>query len=186
MNTPEGLVSRVRSGDEEAFRLIFERHARSIFRFIYGMVGQRGWAEELTQETFMGAYKNIRSLRDDAKLSSWLYGIARNVTRKSLRYHRSGIDTSLDETSIPEQTKNDEVGPEHQLLDKERHQAILSALSRLAEDKRLVFTLKVLQQKSYREIAEITGYSIPKLKTDVHRARIEMRGLLRPFSGGAQ
>jgi RNA polymerase sigma-70 factor (ECF subfamily) len=51
----------------------------------------------------------------------------------------------------------------------------------LTEDKRLVFTLKVLQQKSYEEIAEITGYSIAKLKIDLHRAKAEMRKLIRPY-----
>lgn len=181
MNSAEDLIARVRSGDDEAFRLLFERYARSIFRFIYAMARQCDLAEELTQETFLGAYKNIGSLRDDSKFSSWLYGIARNVTRKSLRSHRGGADRTIDEISIVLQTKSDQVAPDHQLLSKERHQAILSALSTLDEDKRLAFTLKVLQQKSYQEIAEITGYSIPKLKTDVHRAKVEMRGLLRPL-----
>jgi len=185
MNSAEDLIARVRNGDDEAFRLIFERYARSIFRFIYGMVGQRSWAEELTQETFLGAYKSIRSLRDDAKFSSWLYGIARNVTRKSLRSHRGGVDRSIDEIPNVPQTEIDQAAPDDQLLVKERHQAILSALSTLNEDKRLAFTLKVLQQKSYQEIAEITGYSIPKLKSDVHRAKLEMRDLVRPYSGGA-
>lgn len=179
MTDSEDLIRRVRSRDHEAFRLIFERYSSSIFRFIYGMVGRRDLAEELTQETFMGAYKNIGSLRDDAKLSSWLYGIARNVTHKSFRSNQGGIDADIDQTSITEQTKGDELEPDNQLLNKERHQAILSALKRLDEDKRLAFTLKVLQQKSYQEIAEITGYSVPKLKTDVHRAKVEMRGLLR-------
>ena len=185
MNSAEDLIARVRNGDDEAFRLIFERYARSIFRFIYGMVGQRSWAEELTQETFLGAHKSIRSLRDDAKFSSWLYGIARNVTRKSLRSHRGGVDRSIDEIPNVPQTEIDQAAPDDQLLVKERHQAILSALSTLNEDKRLAFTLKVLQQKSYQEIAEITGYSIPKLKSDVHRAKLGMRDLLRPYSGGA-
>ncbi len=185
MNSAEDLIARVRNGDDEAFRLIFERYARSIFRFIYGIVGQRSWAEELTQETFLGAYKSIRSLRDDAKFSSWLYGIARNVTRRSLRSHRGGIDRSIDEIPNVPQTEIDQAAPDDQLLVKERHQAILSALSTLNEDKRLAFTLKVLQQKSYQEIAEITGYSIPKLKSDVHRAKLEMRDLVRPYSGGA-
>ncbi|MFN2498617.1 MAG: RNA polymerase sigma factor [Pyrinomonadaceae bacterium] len=187
MNSSEDLVARLRDGDDEAFRLIFERYARSIFRFIYGMVGQRDLAEELTQETFMGAYKNIRSLRDAPKFSSWLYSIARNVTHKSLRSRRGVIEsamtdsTTINEISIVMRTNSHQVAPDRHLLSKERHEAILSALSTLDEDKRLAFTLKVLEQKSYQEIAEITGYSIPKLKTDVHRAKVEMRRMLRPF-----
>jgi len=51
----------------------------------------------------------------------------------------------------------------------------------LDSDKRMVFVLKLLQQRSYEEIAEITGFSIPKLKTDLHRAKAEMRSLIRPY-----
>ena len=58
---------------------------------------------------------------------------------------------------------------------------IRDALSRLDEDKRMVFALKIFQQQSYEEIAAITGFSIAKLKTDLHRARAEMRRLIRPY-----
>jgi RNA polymerase sigma-70 factor (ECF subfamily) len=57
------------------------------------------------------------------------------------------------------------------------------ALSALDEDKRLVFTLRIFHQRSYEEIAEITGFSIAKLKTDLHRARAEMRRRLGPYLG---
>ena len=73
--------------------------------------------------------------------------------------------------------------PDRQLLDKELNGVIRDALGALDEDKRLVFTLKIFQQRSYEEIAEITGSSIPKLKTDLHRARAEMRRRIRPYLG---
>ncbi len=64
--------------------------------------------------------------------------------------------------------------------------AIQTALLALDEDKRTVFTLKVFQQRSYEEISEITGFSVGKLKTDLHRARAVMRRRLGPYLGGAQ
>ncbi|HYY98936.1 MAG TPA: sigma-70 family RNA polymerase sigma factor, partial [Pyrinomonadaceae bacterium] len=76
--------------------------------------------------------------------------------------------------------------PAGQLLDKELNGVISAALARLDEDKRLVFTLKVFQQRSYEEIAEITGFSVGKLKTDLHRARAEMRRRVGPYLGGEQ
>jgi RNA polymerase sigma-70 factor (ECF subfamily) len=75
------------------------------------------------------------------------------------------------------------VTPDDQLLNKELNGVIREALGALDEDKRLVFTLKIFQQRSYEEIAEITGSSIPKLKTDLHRARAEMRRRIRPYLG---
>src|SRR5688500_7057779 len=77
MNSTEELVARVRHGDEEAFRLIFDRYSRPLISFIYDMVGSRELAEDLTQETFVRAYKSLGGLRDESKLSTWLFGIAK-------------------------------------------------------------------------------------------------------------
>lgn len=183
MNSSEELIARARRGDDEAFRLIFDRYARPIISFIYDMVGRRDLAEELTQETFVRAYKNLKALRDDAKLSTWLFGIAKNVARESLRYrHREADKVGIDDDRVIE-LSDGKLPPDRELLDKELNGVIRDALGALDDDKRLVFTLKVFQQRSYEEIAEITGSSIPKLKTDLHRARAEMRRRIRPYLG---
>ena len=181
MNSPEDLISRVRIGDEEAFRLIFERYARSVIRFIYGMVGETDLAEELMQETFVRAYNNRNNLQDDAKLAHWIFGIARNIALNALRSRRMRADKLTDDDYAEMEVFDTEPTPDNQLLSKELDNVIGKALKTLTEDKRLVFTLKVLQQKSYEEIAEITGHSVPKLKTDLHRAKAEMRKLIRPY-----
>jgi RNA polymerase sigma-70 factor (ECF subfamily) len=147
------------------------------------MVGRRDLAEELTQETFVRAYKNLKALRDDTKLSTWLFGIAKNVARESLRYkHRETDKVGIDDDHVIE-LSDGKLPPDRQLLDKELNGVIRDALGALDEDKRLVFTLKIFQQRSYEEIAAITGSSIPKLKTDLHRARAEMRRRIKPYLG---
>ncbi len=183
MNSSEELIARARLGDHEAFRLIFDRYARPIISFVYDMVGRRELAEELTQETFVRAYKNIKGLRDETKLSTWLFGIAKNVARESLRSRiKDDRKVGIDDERIMELADGG-VTPHDQLLNKELNGVIREALGALDEDKRLVFTLKIFQQRSYEEIAEITGSSIPKLKTDLHRARAEMRRRIRPYLG---
>jgi len=183
MNSSEELIARARRGEDEAFRLIFDRYGRPIISFIYDMVGRRELAEELTQETFVRAYKNLKALRDDTKLSTWLFGIAKNVARESLRRRRRESDkVGIDDDHVIE-LSDGKLPPDRQLLDKELNGVIRDALGALDEDKRLVFTLKIFQQRSYEEIAEITGSSIPKLKTDLHRARAEMRRRIRPYLG---
>ena len=180
MNSFEDLIARARGGDDEAFRLIFERYARPIISFIYDMVGQRELAEDLTQETFVRAYKNLNALQDDAKLSMWLFGIAKNVARESLRSrHRENDKVGIDDR-ITEMSDNNP-SPDGHLLNKELNRVIHDALETIDEDKRLVFTLKVFQNWSYEEIAKLTGFSIPKLKTDLHRAKAEMRRHIRPY-----
>ncbi|HZI19826.1 MAG TPA: sigma-70 family RNA polymerase sigma factor [Pyrinomonadaceae bacterium] len=186
MNSTAGLVARVREGDEEAFRLIFERYSRPVLSFIFDMVGERSLAEDLAQETFVRAYKGLAGLRDETKLSTWLFSIAKNCARESLRTRgRDRYKVELDGEEVFE-VKDETPSPAGRLLDKELSGVIQRALQRLDEDKRLVFTLKVLQQRSYEEIAEITGSSVGKLKTDLHRARAEMRRRIGPYLGGEQ
>jgi len=175
MNSSADLVARACEGDQEAFRLIFERYSRPLISFVYDQVGNRELAEELTQETFVRAYRSLHTLREETKLSTWLFGIAKNVARESLRARRrTNKHVDLDDKLVLNLSDRGPV-PVKQLLNKELNEVIQNSLALLDEDKRLVFTLKVFQQCSYEEIAEITGFSIPKLKTDLHRARTEMR-----------
>jgi RNA polymerase sigma-70 factor (ECF subfamily) len=174
MNSTEELVARVRAGDEEAFRLIFD------------MVGDRSLAEDLAQETFVRAFRGLQTLREETKLSTWLFGIARNCALESLRTRRRDAGNVEIDAEPAFELHDHARTPSGHLLDKELSGVIQSALARLDEDKRTVFTLKVLQQRSYEEIAEITGFSVGKLKTDLHRARAEMRRRIGPYLGGEQ
>jgi RNA polymerase sigma-70 factor (ECF subfamily) len=183
MNSSADLVTRVCAGDAEAFRLIFERYSRPVISFIFDMVNDRSLAEELTQETFVRAYRAMRTMRRETKLSTWLFGIARNVARESLRARARAVShIELTEKSVMDLSDNKPV-PVDGVLSKELNDVIRRSLSALDEDKRLVFTLKVLHQCSYEEIAEITGFSLAKLKTDLHRARAEMRRRIGAYAG---
>jgi len=183
MNSSRDLVIRVCQGDQEAFRLIFDRYSRPVIGFIYDMVSDRELAEELTQETFVRAFRAIHRMKPETKLSTWLFGIARNVARESLRARtRANMQVTLEHESVMDVSDQEPV-PVDRLLSKELNELIRRALEALDDDKRLVFTLKVFHQCSYEEIAEITGFSLAKLKTDLHRARAEMRRRIQPYAG---
>jgi RNA polymerase sigma-70 factor, ECF subfamily len=180
MNSSEDLIVRARAGEQEAFRLIFERYARPILTFIHNLVGERDLAEELTQETFVRAYQNLASIRDDTKIATWLFGIGKNVAREALRSRwRSNAELNEETNSTLEDGKI--VSPSDMLLGKELNAAIRQGLSSLAEDQRVVFILRVFQQYRYDEIADITGFTVAKVKIDLHRARVELRKRIRPF-----
>src|SRR5215203_4666313 len=177
----DDLIAKAQAGDVAAFGVIFEQHSRFVYKFIYAMLGDRDAAEELMQETFLGAYKNIAGLRGDARLRTWLCGIAKNLVYKDFRarrYQNAGSTEKIESFNFADK-KN--LLPDREFLSKELNQVIGAALSGLDEDKRTVFVLKEMQFLSYKEISEITGFSIPKLKTDLHRAKIEMRRVLRPY-----
>ena len=182
MDSSEELIARARRGDEEAFRLIFERYTRPVISFIFYMVGQRELAKELAQETFVRAFGSIHKLRSEAKLSTWLFGIAKNVSRESLRSRRT--ESHHIDRSPSSDIRNEGASPVMQMLEKELGDVMRRALGELDEEKRLVFTLKVYQQLSYEEIAEVTGFSLPKIRNDLYRSRAELRRLLSPYLGG--
>jgi len=174
-------VARAKCGDEDAFHLIFNRYGRPVLSFIHNFVHDRALAEELAQETFVRAHRNLCGLKDDLRLSTWLFGIARNVAREAARQARKDdMKVGLDE---PESLRLESKGvlPEGALLDRELTEAIRKALVELDDDKRIVFSLKIFHEKSYEEISAITGHSIGKLKTDLHRARLEMRKRIAPY-----
>jgi RNA polymerase sigma-70 factor, ECF subfamily len=181
MESGEDLIARARRGDEEAFRLIFERYTRPVMRFIFCMVSDRALAEELAQETFVRAYKNLGALRDEARLSTWLFGIARNVTREAIRSNRH--ETRRVEFDHLLAVCDEKPSPAGELLDKELKDVVRHTIGMLDEEKRMVFTLKVYQQRSYDEIAQVTGFSIPKIRNLLYRARAEMRRRLSLYLG---
>lgn len=179
MNGSEDLVARARAGDQEAFRLLFVRFSRPVFQFIYQLVSQRDLADELTQETFVRAYRNLNQLRDDSRFSTWLFGIGHNVAREFLRAKQRQIESLSEEINESEDTRS--ISPVDGVLEKELNLAIEKALQELDEERRAIFVLKVFQQRSYQEIVEITGFSLAKIKTELHRARLKLRQRLRCY-----
>ena len=177
--TGDDLIARARQGDHEAFRLIFQRYAKPVLRFTFYMVNNRSLAEDLCQETFVRAFLHIGSLRDETRLSTWIFGIARNVARESLRSNRH--EGHRVEFEMAASMSDCRPSPASQLLDSEMKELVRRALNQLDEDQRLVFTLKVYEQQTYEEIAEITGFSIPKVRNDLYRARVAMRSMLGEY-----
>jgi RNA polymerase sigma-70 factor (ECF subfamily) len=179
------MLARARNGDPEALQTIFHRYGKPVLAFIYHMIGDRAAAEELTQETFFRAYRGLARIQDGTKFSTWLFGIARNVVREAVRDRVRGIRevSRSDLASIP--VEDGKAGPEDSVISEELLCLIRRLLLDLPEDQRLVFVLKLLRKMPYEEISLITGSSIGKLKTDLHRARLQMRDHLLPYLAGS-
>jgi RNA polymerase sigma-70 factor (ECF subfamily) len=177
----EVIPGELRTGDGDTFRLAFERFCRPVFSFIRGLVGDRALAEDLTQETFVRAFRGLKSLRQEALLSTWIFGIARNVAREALRQRKAqGVSLDLDRPGWSE-LPDSRTTQDKSMIDAELHGKVQSAMAGLPDDQRLVFVLKIVNRMRYEEISRITGSSIPKLKTDMHRARMAMRRRLSRY-----
>jgi RNA polymerase sigma-70 factor (ECF subfamily) len=174
----DGGFERGADDDVERFRLVVQEHEGVVYRFLCCMVGGGDVARELAQETFYRAFKARDTFASRSAASTWLCGIARNVALNHLR--SSGRYVS--DEGIAERVSD--AAPERELLAREQREAIRRALLALDEEKRVAFTLKVLEQKSYEEIAAITGSAVGKLRTDVHRARLQLRVALAEHREG--
>lgn len=163
----------------ERFRVLFEEQHPFVYRFLYAIVGSADAAAELTQETFFRAFRAFGGFEARSAASTWLCGIARNVALNHLRAARQFGRVFDSDADQPERADDD--APDRQVLTRELREAIRQGLLALDVDKRVAFTLKVLEEKSYEEIAAITGSAVGKLKTDVHRARQQLRAVLRGY-----
>ena len=167
----------------EDFEAIFRRYAKPLMGFLYSLTGDGSCAEELTQETFIRAFCNFDSRRGTSSISTWLFGIAYNVAREALR-ERSRTQRCVEfKESELRKLEDPRQKPDQQSISREMAGKIQSALAGLPEDHRVVFILKMVHRLQYEDISSITGASIGKLKSDLHRARLEIRQRLRPYLG---
>ena len=173
----DALVAQALGGRDEAFRVLFERHHRTVYRFVYAMTADHTRAEDMVQETFVAAHRGLASRRGEGRLTTWLCAIARNLLAKSMRGRR----VQISETPAPLQLVDPAHTPEERVIAGELSEAISRAVLQLDEEKRTAFVLKMIEGLSYEEASAITGSAVAKLKTDVFRAKSRMRELLAGF-----
>ncbi len=181
------LVGRVKSGDVEAFRQLYEGYGRKITNYIYRLTGSRSEAEDLAQDTFVLAFKKIGALKDDRKFQSWLFRIAQNNVYQKYRGKRPHFE-SIDDEEGPElsdlhQLETALKNPEDRVLSTELQEVIHRAIGELSNKYREVFVLSALHRLSYQEISEIVGRSLPSVKSDIHRARVAVRDKVKRYLG---
>lgn len=173
------LVDRARAGDEKAFRLIFDRHAPAVRRFLQDLLRDGEAADEGTQEVFVRAHGRLKSLRDDDKLGPWLFGIARHVFHETLRSRRTRNNLPAPETEVDLRPT-----PEGMLMGREADQVLAEALTHLPEERRAALLLRIDHGLDYEEIRVVMNWSLAKVKNEIHRARLELRTRLEKYVGG--
>ncbi|MBX5484155.1 MAG: sigma-70 family RNA polymerase sigma factor [Myxococcaceae bacterium] len=184
------LVSRVRAEDPTAFREMFDRHAPAVWRFLGDLVDD-SFADEGLQECFVRAFAGMGQLREDTRLQSWLYGIARNVALEHLRARRRDRPAGARELSLDSDDAqalfpptDEALSPETLLLGRETEALMTKALARLSDDRRAALLMRVDGGLSYEEIAQAMSWTIPKVKNEIHRARMQLRADLLAMHGG--
>lgn len=181
----EVLVNKAQSGDLAAFQELYDGYVKKILNYIYRMTGSREEAEDLTQDTFILAYKNLKSLKENAKFQSWLYRIAQNNVYQKYRTRlprTESIEGADSESGVMQMTASDKT-PEGTVLSQELESVVNRVINELPEKYRQVFVLSAVHQHSYEAIAELVGRSLAAVKSDIHRARVEVRDRVKKYLG---
>jgi RNA polymerase sigma-70 factor (ECF subfamily) len=178
------LIRKAKRGDIESYEDIYQVFARKVLNFIYRMVNSPEEAEDLTQETFVTVYQKLETLHDDSKFEPWLFRIARNFVYQRYRTRSPStvsIDALDENGQIVTQLVDTRKNPDEAFQTSELDDVVASVIADLPEKYREVFILSALQHLSYQEIAEIVGRSLPSIKTDIHRARLEVRKRVKEY-----
>jgi RNA polymerase sigma-70 factor (ECF subfamily) len=173
------LLRRAGAGDAQAFAELVERHAKSMYRLAYLLVGTAADAEDVLQETWTGVYKSLKRFEGRSTVRTWLTRILTTQVALWRRKRRGGI-ISLDES--PQAQADALPGRQHSASRNSDWQADLqAALARLTGDHREVIVLREIQGLSYDEMAEALRVPRGTVESRLHRARGELRKLLQAY-----
>jgi RNA polymerase sigma-70 factor (ECF subfamily) len=173
----EELLSRAQAGDAEAFRVIFDREAPGVRRFLGDLLRDDAAADEAAQETFVRAHARLSTLSRSQKLQGWLIGIARMVFFESLRRKRRD-GPAIDDAPVQIDRAP---SPEAALLGREADQVLDGALEELSAERRAALMMRLDHGLGYGEIAEAMGWPLQKVKNEIHRARLQLRARLAEY-----
>jgi RNA polymerase sigma-70 factor (ECF subfamily) len=162
-----GLISK---GDTKAFEMLVARHQRAVYNLALRFLNDSDEAEDVAQDVFIRIYKAAATYTPDAKFTTWLYTIARNLCFNVLRSRRQAVMVSVDDEALPElPAKNED--PVERITRHQVQEKVMLAVSKLPENMRLVVILSKYHGLSYDEIAGIMGCSVNAIKLRVHRAK---------------
>jgi len=167
------LIERCRRGDEAAFQTLIDRYKNLVFGLIARTVHDPSRADDLAQDVFLRIYRGLPYFRGEARLSTWIYRIVINVCSQELERPRAPM--SLDTGS------GADAGPgaiDRRFGDLELRDRLEKAITRLAPNYRLLIAAHYLQGVQYEELAEALRLPLGTVKTQLHRAKRQLRALL--------
>ena len=187
------LIRRVLSGDDKAFDILVAKYQKSVHALVWRKVEDFHYAEEITQDTFLQAYRKLSTLKNPHQFAGWLYVIANRLCIDWLRKQKPAMQ-SLEETSVKE---IDSITYEHYLAEdreleaaEHRHDLVKKLLEKLPESERTVVTLYYLGEMTTKEISKFLGVSVKTISSRLRRARERLKQkedlFVQEYLGGVQ
>jgi RNA polymerase sigma-70 factor (ECF subfamily) len=178
------LVQACRDGRTEAFGLLVERYQRRLYPTVLRLVGSAEDAEDVLQDAFFRAFEKLGQFQGESSFYTWIYRIAVNLAlsghrRRRVRASHTSAQRPLAARGLDAADLSAEADPALRLERAERERIVESALDRLAPEHRAVVVLKDFDGRRYEEIGAILDIPVGTVRSRLHRARCELRDLLR-------
>lgn len=172
----EKWVVAAQNGDRAAFDRLVKLHQKAVYWLVYRVVRMHDAADDVAQEVFIRLYRALGRIQPHRPLGPWLSRVALNLSMSYLRRQKNRI--SIDDNPGMEAVVAPQADPQHPLLELRRHQllnGLEKAIDRLPPKFKSVFVLRVLEQRSYEEVAEALGLSMGTVMSRLSRARSRLR-----------
>lgn len=177
-------VGKARAGDPDAFRVLVERHGRSLFRLAYRMTGNQQDAEDVVQESFLRAFKQLHRFDERASFGTWLYRIAANCSLDLMRSRNRRGEHGDPELASTE--PSGEPSPERMALSGEVRERLAEAMDELSPTERAAFVLRHFEGMCIEEIGAALDCQPGAAKHSVFRAVQKLRRALEPVVSGSK
>jgi RNA polymerase sigma-70 factor, ECF subfamily len=179
-------VPLARDGDEAAFRRLVERHSRAVFQLAFRMTGSEPDAEDIVQDTFLKAYRQLRRFESRSSFRTWLHRIAVNCSydllRRRPRQQAEALD-ARDQDGVPALAVEADAAtrPDRLAFSSEVQRRVQSAMDGLTPAERSAFVLRHMEGRSVEEIGSMLGLQVSATKHSIFRAVQKMRRALTPL-----
>jgi RNA polymerase sigma-70 factor (ECF subfamily) len=187
-------MKRYLEGDAVAFKMLMDRHARKLYNFLIRSSGRRDLAEDLLQEVFLRVVRRAETFKGQAKFTTWMYTIARNLIIDNARRERHRRTVALDAPAFGDDAQGEtrldrtpDLGPtpDRGAADARFTVRLQSALNELPEEQREVFLLREVEGLKFREIAEMLELPPNTIKSRMRYALEALRVALADYGQGS-
>jgi RNA polymerase sigma-70 factor (ECF subfamily) len=172
----DDLLCSVREGKTQNYEIIVNRYKKKIINFIHRMIYDYDESQNLAQDVFIKVYESIKKYKSQENFQAFIFTIAKNITLNYIKRQRRTLLFSSFSTGNSKNQYFRVEGTQQTILEKNQQEEMITAAIRtLNENQRLALIMKVYLDFSYKKIAEITGWSIPKIETLISRAKTNLK-----------
>lgn len=178
------LMSRIGAGDHDAFRELVERHQNAVVGTVAKMLGNPAESEDIAQQVFLRLWRHAKRYRPEAKFTTYLFTITRNLVFNETRRRSRRKEVSAEEREENSHTTiadSPDRRPDAELLQDELRAAVDKAIAALPETQRMAVVLRRYEQMPYEEIAKVLDLSVSAVKSLLFRARTTLREALSGY-----